>query len=225
MAVKQAESWRKSAIALAVVGLVIAWGLPATGLPELFFPGSQETARVGRELTWWAFGALVLGWVILVERAPLQSIGLKRPTVGTFIWGGIFVLPLMASVIFCYAVIFPLFGLTQDMVTTRNIVAVPLWLQTAIMLRAGIVEEILYRGYAIERLAMMTGRPPLAALLSGAVFIAAHAGSWAGSQLIVVAFGTVVLTALYLWRRDLAACMIAHALTDIIGFALARAHS
>lgn len=41
--------------------------------------------------------------------------------------------------------------------------------------------------------------------------------------MIVVAFATVILVGLYQWRRDLICCMLAHVLTDLIGFALARA--
>jgi len=57
-----------------------------------------------------------------------------------------------------------------------------------------------------------------------AAFVAAHIG-WGLSQFVVVAFGGVLLTVLYLWNRDLPACMSAHALTDLVGFALARSHS
>jgi hypothetical protein len=42
------------------------------------------------------------------------------------------------------------------------------------------------------------------------------------SQLIVVGFGAVILTELYLLRHDLASNMLAHFLTDFIGFLLAR---
>ena len=210
---------------LAAGGLLIAWGLPLTGLADVVPSNPILSASLARELVWWMIGLIVLAWVLVVERQPLASIGLRRPTIGTFLWGIIFVLPLMASVMLCFAVILPLLGFQQDMATTRSIVAVPLWLQTATMLRAGVVEEILYRGFPIERITLLTGKRWLAAVLSGAVFIAVHAGGWAPSQLIVVTFGTVILTGLYLWRRDLVSCMIAHALTDIIGFALARAYS
>lgn len=210
---------------LAVIGLVVAWGIAFSGLPELLFGGVAIGARMGRELVWWAFGAAIIAWVLLIEKLPLRSISLRRPTGSTVLWGCIFVVPLMASVMLCYAVLFPLLGLTQDMATTRSIISVPLWLQIATMVRAGVVEEVLFRGYPIERLTSLTGRRWLAAMLTGTVFIAAHVGGWAISQLLVVAFGTVILTGLYLWRRDLTACMIAHAFTDLIGFALARAYS
>ena len=37
---------------------------------------------------------------------------------------------------------------------------------------------------------------------------------------MIAVFGGIVLTGLYLWRRDLAANMIAHLLTDAVGFLL-----
>ncbi|MGI4878224.1 MAG: CPBP family intramembrane glutamic endopeptidase [Janthinobacterium lividum] len=213
------------ALCLPLAGLLLAWGLPVSGLPSMLFSGVDLAARTGRELTWWAFGLVMLLWIARVERLPLSSIGLRRPTLGSFGWGLLFVVPMIASVMVSYAVIFPALGLHQNMAATRSLIAVPLWLQTATMLRAGVVEEILYRGYPIERLTALTGRRWLAALLSASVFIVAHIGAWGYAQLVVVTFGAAILTGLYLWRRDLPACMIAHALTDIIGFALARAQT
>jgi membrane protease YdiL (CAAX protease family) len=208
-----------------LAGLLLAWGLPQSDIAAMLSPGAGLSARVGRELTWWAFGLIMLLWIKRVERLPLSSIGLRRPTLGTLGFGLLFVIPMMASVMLSYAVIFPALGLHQNMTTTRSLIAVPLWLQTATMIRAGVVEEILYRGYPIERITALTGRRWLAALLSAVVFILAHIGAWGYAQLVVVFFGAAILTALYLWRRDLPACMIAHVLTDIIGFALARAYA
>ena len=92
----------------------------------------------------------------------------------------------------------------------------------ATVIRAGVVEEIIFRGLAIERLAALTGSRAMAAIVSGAAFIAVHISGWGYAQLIVVAFGTVIMTVLYLWRRDLGSNMIAHTLTDFVGFLLAR---
>ena len=210
---------------MAIAGLALAWGLPELQLPARLFPGPSLAAHVAREGVWWALGCVLLLWVARIERSPLSSLGLREPTIATIGWGVAFVAPAMASVMLSYAVLFPMLGLHQNMETTRSLVTVPLWLQTATMVRAGVVEEILYRGYPIERLTFLTGRRWLAATLSILVFTASHISTWGYAQLIVVAFGAVLLTALYLWRRDLPACMIAHALTAIIGFALARAQS
>lgn len=99
---------------------------------------------------------------------------------------------------------------------------VPLGLLITTPIVAGVTEEILYRGYAIERLAFLTGRRWLAGLIAGAAFLVAHA-AWGGAQMILVAFGTVIFEGLYLWRRDLPCVILAHVLADLAGFAPARA--
>jgi uncharacterized protein len=207
---------------LAIAGLVLAWGLPQSGIGGRLFAGDVLGLRLAREAVWWAFAAIILVWVVRVERLPLSSIELKRPTFGTIGWGlGFFVL--MTSVMLSFAVIILALGMHQDMATTRSFIAVPLWLQCATMIRTGVCEEILYRGYPVERIGGLTGRRWIGALVALAAFVAAHIG-WGLSQFVVVAFGGVLLTILYLWKGDLPACMIAHALTHLVGFALARAH-
>lgn len=216
------DTHRRRPVFLAIVGLVLALGLPELGLSRLLFADSPIGARIGRELTWIAFGALMLVWVVKVERLPLSSIGLRRPTRGTIGWGLAATVALMATVMLTLAVVAPMLGLRQNMAATACVVQVPLWLLLLTPVVAGVTEEIIYRGYAIERLARLTGRRWLGGVLAGAAFLAVH-WSWGGLQMIVVAFATVILVGLYQWRRDLACCMVAHVLTDLIGFALARA--
>ena len=206
----------------AVIGLVLTFGLPELGLVRLIFADTAIGMRIGREVTWIAFGALMLFWVMRVERLPLSSIGLRKPNWGTLGWGLATAVALLATVMLTFAVIAPALSLKQNMTTTAGLVQVPLWLLLLTPLVAGVTEEILYRGYAIERLTFLTGRRWLAGLVAGAAFILAH-WSWGGLQMIIVAFATVILVGLYQWRRDLACCMLAHALADLIGFALARA--
>lgn len=212
---------RKRLIPLAIIGLLLAFGVPELGLPKLLFGETPIGARVGREIVWIGFAVLLLIWVVRIERLPLSSIGLMRPTCATLGWGLATTALLMASVMLSFAVIAPLLGLKQNMAATAAVVQVPLWLFITTPIIAGITEEILYRGYAVERLSFLTGRRSLAGIIAGAAFLATH-WSWGGTQMIIVGFATVILTGLYLWRRDLICCMIAHALTDLIGFTLAR---
>jgi membrane protease YdiL (CAAX protease family) len=86
------------------------------------------------------------------------------------------------------------------------------------VLRAAVFEEICYRGYPIERLSELIGSKWLAGILAVLVFTLAHAGYWGWDQLIIPAFGGIVLTVLYLWRRDLGSNMIAHFVADGAGF-------
>ena len=86
------------------------------------------------------------------------------------------------------------------------------------MARAVVYEEIFYRGFAIERLTELTRLRWLAELISFTAFTFAHLSYWGWAHLMVAAFGGAVLTALYLLRRDLSANILAHFLTDGVGF-------
>lgn len=202
-------------------GLVIAIALPELGLASALFPGDAVGARFGRQLVWLATGLLLLLWIRLAEKAPLSSIGLKRPTIGTLLWGIAGAMAMIASFMLCYAIIFPLLGFHVDQARTSSIIDNPYWLQLVIFACAALVEEIIYRGYLIERIAALTGSMWPAFLVSAAAFTLVHLTSWAPSQLIVVAFGAAILGLLYAWKRDLILVMIAHFLADLVGFALA----
>lgn len=202
---------------LAALGLVLALGLPVLGLNRLF-----PDPRLAREFVWVGIAALVLLWVTRVERQPLASIGFGRPTAATFGWGVATAVLLIASVMLTFAVIAPALGLHQNMKQTGVIVEVPFWLLLLTPVVAGVTEEIVYRGYAIERITLVTGSRAAGAVLAGAAFFLAH-WSWGPTQLILVGFATVILTALYLWRRDLGMTITAHILADLVGFLLARA--
>ncbi len=97
----------------------------------------------------------------------------------------------------------------------HKMAAVPLSVRIALVLTAAISEEFMYRGYALEELAYLTGNRGLAGLLSLAVFTISHVGLYGLSRALVVpAVVGAVLTALYLWRRNLPSCMLTHAMLD-----------
>jgi membrane protease YdiL (CAAX protease family) len=85
-----------------------------------------------------------------------------------------------------------------------------LWLSV----RAGVIEEIFYRGLAIEQLTLFTGRRWLSAVIATSVFVAVHALHFDWVQLVPIAAVGIVLAALYLWRRDLWANIFAHVAVD-----------
>ena len=214
----------KRLIALAIIGVILAFGLPELGLAKLLFDDTVIGARIGREIVWIGFAIIILLWVTKVERLPLSSIGLVRPTRATLGWGLAATVILLATVMLSFAIIAPALGLRQNMAATAAVVQVPLWLLITTPIVAGVTEEILYRGYAIERMTFLTGKRWLGAIIAGVMFLLLHL-SWGGAQMIIVAFGTVIFVGLYLWRRDLPCVMLAHILADLIGFALARAQT
>ena len=97
----------------------------------------------------------------------------------------------------------------------QEIAAVPVSLRIALILTAGICEEFIYRGFAIEELTFLTGKRWLSAALAWAFFTAGHAHLYELSTALIVP-GTLgaVLTVLYLWRRNLASCALMHTIVD-----------
>lgn len=206
------------------VGLAIAFGVPELNLGHRLAAGESIGAKLAREGVWWAIAAVMIAYVLLVERRPLSSIGLRRPGGKTVLFGFLGAVVMFATVVLSYSVIFPLLGLKMNQEAVNQITHNPLWLQGLIFSRAAVTEEILYRGYPMERVQELTGSKWLAFLVAALVFTLAHIASWGGAQLIVVGFGAVVLGLLYLWRRDLVCNMIAHFLVDLAGFLAAGAH-
>ncbi|HEX4080846.1 MAG TPA: CPBP family intramembrane glutamic endopeptidase [Rhizomicrobium sp.] len=99
------------------------------------------------------------------------------------------------------------------------IIGAPLAYRIALVTRAAVCEEILFRAYPIERLREWSGSAWLAGLVSWAVFTYAHLSSWGAPQLIVAGLGGALLTIRYLWRRNIWSNMLAHWIADS-GFVL-----
>jgi membrane protease YdiL (CAAX protease family) len=158
------------------------------------------------QLVFCGIAAGVLFVVARVERLPLSSIGIRRPGRDTVLT----ILVLAAAAWLLSLITQPLVRATVDVgkveAVTQKILALPLWLRVVIAATSGFAEEILYRGYAIERLSTFTGRRWLGASLAALIFGLAHIPAW-GVPFALAAdlpFG-VLMTACYLWRRDLIA--------------------
>jgi membrane protease YdiL (CAAX protease family) len=184
-------------------------------------PGDGTRPQLEREAVFWLLAGLVIAYVLVVERRPLASIGLRPPTWRSAVYGVLGAVVALGGIVAIYLVVYPLLGQSANEPGLRAAEAMPAWLNALIVLRAAVFEEIVYRGFILERLAELTGVRWLGALLSLIAFTLAHLTSWGWAHLLVAGYGGLVLTGLYLWRRDLATTMIAHALTDGIGFLLA----
>ncbi|MGD0145076.1 MAG: CPBP family intramembrane glutamic endopeptidase, partial [Rhizomicrobium sp.] len=90
----------------------------------------------------------------------------------------------------------------------------PLWYRVLLVTRGGVGEEIVFRGYMIERVEELTGSRVLAGAVSVVVFTLAHLAYWGLAPLVFVSIAGLVLTLLYQWRRDLWANIFVHWVTD-----------
>jgi membrane protease YdiL (CAAX protease family) len=198
-----------------IAGLLLALGAPSL---LAYFRRSEKNSRGKqlRRLTMaWACCLVLLALVLCWEQRPLASIGIA--TGNHVAWLGGAALGLIMLVLSIVGVIQARrMGKEDNSEGLTQLVEMPLWFRCAVPLTAGITEEIMFRGYPISRLYELTGNLWLAALIPLAVFTLAHLGSWSWNHLVGVALAGTLLTGLYLWQRDLIACMIAHALIDSV---------
>jgi membrane protease YdiL (CAAX protease family) len=192
-------------------------------LAETHFHMSKSAVQGLADLWMWLLGAAIVFYIVAVERLPLSSVGLRKPTwmslglgIAATVVGFIFVGG------FIVGYLLPLLHLSNQTSTAQKIFALPYWQRFLIVVRAGIVEELLMRGYGIERLMELGANRFVAGGVTLAAFTAAHLSYGSVGQLFVAAAAGLVLTVLYIWRRDLSANMISHFLTDAIGVLLVR---
>jgi len=213
-----ADEARGSSRWMALLGLVLVMGPVLAGMNTFGERHFGLTALQSRDAFWWPMLAWTLIVVVAIERRGLGSIGLKRPTWWTLAFGVLGAVAVFATE--------PLVGLieahfhlvSQGATAGASIIsATPFWYRLVLTMRAALVEEVVFRGYAIERIGDLTGSRALGAVLSVVAFAYGHLAFWGWAPLIGVSFAGAVLAGLYLWRRDLAANMIAHFIVDAVG--------
>ncbi|MEM9269933.1 MAG: CPBP family glutamic-type intramembrane protease, partial [Pseudomonadota bacterium] len=78
----------------------------------------------------------------------------------------------------------------------------------------------LYRCYAIERLADLTGNVWLAGLLSLLAFSVVHLPFWGVGPALTTLISGSILTVVYIKTRDITALIVAHVAVDLVGLVL-----
>jgi len=197
-----------------LIGLLLSVVIPMTGLGRLALRIPGLPPLLGQEIFFWTMAGIVLLYVRVIERRPLASIGLQRPTWKTLAFGvagavGVFVLGGLTV-----AFVLPLLHLKQDPGTVKRYLDMPYWIRFAIVTRAAICEEILMRGYGIERLQELTGSKLVAGVVTLGLFSLGHWTYGTVAQVLMAGAAGLALTILYIWRRDLGANMIAHWIVD-----------
>jgi membrane protease YdiL (CAAX protease family) len=99
----------------------------------------------------------------------------------------------------------------------QSLAMLPRWYLFLTIVIVGGGEEWLYRGYAIERLQALIGDIWLAGLVSLVAFGLAHLPLWGIGPSLTTIFSGGILTALYIWQRDISFLIMAHVATDLYG--------
>jgi len=185
-----------------------------------FYPPYSFPAAAWRESLNWICAIALLLIIRFGERLSFRSVGIGRATIASSLaWGGVIA-------VVCAVLAFVIAALTHYTggQSGAALAKLPLWLVTLIVLRAGVLEELFYRGYAIERLQALGLNRFWAAIIPLVIFGFAHwTGGWA--NIVIALVLGAVLTLFYLWRRDLVANIIGHFAVDFIGNVLPRLFS
>jgi membrane protease YdiL (CAAX protease family) len=185
-----------------------------------FVPEITFASAVLKEALIWFSAVTLLVIIRRGERLPMRSIGL-----GTARWWKSILCGLVIAIVSATAV-----GILAYLTGyghgpgSAAFEKLPLWLITLIVFRAGVVEELFYRGYAIERLQMIGLGRFWSITIPLVIFSLGHWSGGAANILIALAAGAI-LTGFYLWRRDLVANMIGHGLVDFVANVLPKLFS
>jgi len=174
-------------------------------------PQADTALALTREVCMFA-AAGVLVWLIRRgERLPLRSIGIgTSPVWKSLAWGTV----ITVACIVPAAGIAMLTGYGHG-AASQSFAKLPIWVVFIVVVRAGVVEELFYRGYAIERLRVLGLGRVASSLIPLAIFSAAHWTGGATNALMALVLGGI-LTAFYQWRRDLVSNMFGHFLVDFV---------
>src|SRR5260370_28186107 len=136
------------------------------------------------------------------------------------VFGVLAAIALTAIMVLEFSIVVPLLHLNTASIVAgqRSIVSTPYWYRILLVLRAAVVEEILFRGYLIEKVRQLSKNTAFAVVVSVTAFTYAHLGGWGPVHLIAVGGGGLVFALLYVWRRDLPSNILAHFLADAAGF-------
>jgi membrane protease YdiL (CAAX protease family) len=200
--------WTYAGLAIALFGapvVVVLFKLAG-------FTRADFGATVVRELIILGLVAFLF-WIIRArEKLPLSSIGLRRQKIVPALLWSLAVLLLFGVGIAACLLVFPQVGLSYG---SSSGPAVPLGVSLLLYARAGIAEEVFYRGYAIERIEALSGSRAIAASIPLLIFAGGHFSQGVAGILITFVIGAIA-TAIYLWRRNLVILIIAHFMVDFI---------
>jgi membrane protease YdiL (CAAX protease family) len=200
-----------------LVGLAIAlFAIPVLMATYRAITGENHSnwQVLGREFAIFLLVGLQLWIVKRWELLPLSSIGLRVNMLRTSLLRGLWLAVIILAV--TVGLYLLLRGVGVHLGEDRGNVFHPsLLVVTVSMLRAGVAEEIFYRGFAIERLQSLTGSKLLAGLVPLTIFAVSHYPQGLGGIVAVFVLGAI-LTVFYMKFRDLLANVTAHFLADFV---------
>ena len=190
-----------------IIGLLLFLGFP-------YLLQFLNLDLVSFEIGMWVLLALIVSWIYFVEKRTLASIGWQKIT-AKMIFGGIG-LGLLIFIIFgIVTMAIQAIGLELNRETAQLIADQSFPFLMLLALRAAVVEEVLYRGFAFERIYDITKSKWIAGIVPVILFTLIHL-SWGVGHLIFVFVAGGLFMLAYVSQRNLPMVIIAHFVTDAI---------
>lgn len=211
-----------------LIGLCFALGGPmllANFGNQLSRNPDSLVSKILQQITLSMLLIIVLGIVVFWEQQSLSSIGLHSLRWQSILWGLIF----GSFLVFIYS---PLLmwsmtklGFAGFEKGLEKLTPLPVWYLILAVVIGGIVEEGLYRGYATERLSLLTGSYWIGCVLSLIAFGLAHVPLWGWVPASTTILSGCLLTLFYLGTGDLLTAIVAHIATDCAGIIIPKVTS
>ena len=166
------------------------------------------------EVAMWLLLGFILLWIYLVEKKTIASIGWKKVGIKTVLYGtGLGVV--MFIIFGICTVLIQTIGLELNQDVAKLIAGQPLPFLLLIALRAAVVEEVLYRAFAFERLLELTKSKFIAGIIPVILFTLVHL-EWGVGHLFFVFIVGGLFMLVYIMKRNLTMVIVAHFVTDVL---------
>lgn len=187
-------------------------------------PASIRTQVLG-QLALWLLLAAVLLIVRFWEREPVSSLWWKRIAWASVGWAAALALLHVFVVFPATEALRTALGVEGYGSGMKKALAMPVELRLFAVITAGIVEEVLFRGYAVTRLLRLLRNPVSAAIIASAAFAVLHLPMWGPGPSLSFFVGGLVTTGIFIWRRDLWMMIFAHIINDAWGLIVSPSFS
>lgn len=163
----------------------------------------------------WLCALVLVAVVVAGEERPLSSVGLRGPDR----WDLPYAVATFAAALLAVVAASPLVAALGLAGTEGSTLADGRSVAPALAAAAtsGVVEEILYRGYPIERLLEASDSALVAGGVTWLAFTLAHLPGYPAGHVLQVSLGALVFTLVYLRRRTLVAVVLAHVAVNVAG--------
>jgi membrane protease YdiL (CAAX protease family) len=205
---------------ISLIGVTIILGVEFL-IRNVFFPtqANEFHIRIAIFIEWVLLAFVLVIWIPKIEKESLASVGF-----GKFRWR-YFWLGLLVYILVTIALIFS--GMVLEANGLKPIRSLQAGLKTlsistliGLFLTGTILEEILYRGYLIERLSELLGHRWLAGFVSWAAFTLVHLKFFGLGPTIDVSIISAALVAIYIREDSIWPCIVVHGINNALSYLL-----